>query len=123
MTSACAVLLIGNDEDLVKLRGKVLKSAGFETHEATTDAAAKASLHAAGVRVVVLCHTLRDGQLNKVLDQVEGLNPPAKVVLLLRSGVRSDSQAMESSDIVLDPTDGPTGLIAAVRKLMPARHR
>lgn len=30
---------------------------------------------------------------------------------------------MDSADIVLDPTDGPTGLIAAVRKLMPARQR
>ncbi len=107
----------------MKLRGKVLKGAGFELHEATTDAAAKASLQVDGVRVVVLCHTLRDGQLNKVLDQVEGLTPRAKVVLLLRSGVRSDSRAMESADIVLDPTDGPTGLIAAVRKLMPARQR
>jgi DNA-binding NtrC family response regulator len=122
VTSADAVLLIGNDEDLVKLRGKVLKGAGFDVHEATTDAAAKASLQADGVRVVVLCHTLRDGQLNKVLDQVEGMSPPASILLLLRSGTRSHARALESADVALDPTDGPAMLIKAVRKLMPAQR-
>jgi DNA-binding NtrC family response regulator len=123
MTSACAVLLIGNDEDLVKLRGKILRSAGFEVHEVTTDAAAKTALQTDGVRVAVLCHTLRDGQLNNVLDQMEGMDQPARVVLLLRSGVKSQARALESADIALDPTDGPARLITAVQELMPAQHR
>jgi len=121
VTSANAVLLIGNDEDLVKLRGKVLRAAGFDVHEAITDAAAKAVLQAGDVRVVVLCHTLHDGQLNKVLDQVEGTDNPAGLVLLLRSGVRSQGRAMESADIALDPADGPTRLISAVHGLMPVQ--
>lgn len=123
MTSAGAVLLIGNDEDLVKLRGKILKSAGFEVREATSDAGAGAALQAEEVRVVVLCHTLRDCQLNDVLDQVEGMDPPANVVLLLRSGMRSHPRAMHSANTALDPADGPAILITAVQKLMPAQRR
>jgi len=122
VTSADAVLLTGNDEDLVRLRGKILKGAGFKVHEATTDAAADAALLTGEVRVVVLCHTLRDGQLNKVLDQVEGMKPPASVLLLMRSGVLSHARALESADVALDPTDGPAMLITAVRKLMPAQR-
>jgi DNA-binding NtrC family response regulator len=122
VTSAKAVLLIGNDEDLVKLRGRVLRGAGFDVHEATTDAAAKAVLQAGDVRVVVLCHTLHDGQLNKVIDQVEGTDDPVKLVLLLRSGVRSQRRAMESAAMALDPAEGPTKLISAVHDLMPAQH-
>jgi len=122
VTSANAVLLIGNDEDLVKLRGKILKNAGFEVHEATTDAAARAALQTEDVRAVVLCHTLRDCQLNKVLDQMEAMDHPAPLALLLRSGVRSLPRAMRSADIALDPADGPTRLITAVRKLMPTQR-
>lgn len=122
MTSANAVLLIGNDEDLVKLRGKILKGAGFEVHEATTDAAAKVALQTEQVRVVVLCHTLRDVQLNLVLDQIEGMDHTVHLALLLRSGVPGLPRAMRSADIALDPTDGPTRLITALRKLMPARR-
>jgi DNA-binding NtrC family response regulator len=121
MTSADAVLLRGNDEDLLKLRGKILNGAGFEVREATTDAAAKTALHADQVRVVALCHTLRDVQLNRALDQVEGMDHPARVVLLLRPGVRSHVRATESAEIALDPTDGPTTLITAVQQLMTAQ--
>ncbi len=92
-------------------------------HEATTDAAAKAALQADEVRLVVLCHTLRDCQLNKMLDQMEGMKPPARFVLLLRPGVRSDTRTMKSADISLDPTDGPAKPMTAVRKLMSALHR
>jgi DNA-binding NtrC family response regulator len=123
MGSPDAILVIGNDAELLALRCKVLRWAGLPAQLVEAYAAIRDTLLQGDVRVAVLCRTLRDDQLEDLLDQIDQSAPRIKTVLLSRAGIRGNQRAIQTADIVLEMGAGPDKLIEAVRGLMELPHR
>jgi len=78
MDKSPAVLLCGNDEETLVLRSKVLELAGIPVTKTRSEADALRLLAGGDVRVVVLCHSLREAQRTVMLKAAGAAEPRAR---------------------------------------------
>jgi len=113
MDKSPAVLLCGNDEETLVLRSKVLELAGIPVTKTRSEADALRLLAGGDVRVVVLCHSLREAQRTVMLKAAGAAEPRARAVVLCVPDIELSGRI----DVVLTAMDGPAKLVAAVRRL------
>jgi hypothetical protein len=109
------VLQIGRDSELLRLRAKVLCSAGYTVHSMTPDQAPAELRKANGTMVWVFCHTLEFYELALLAVAVRNRRPADK---LLRMKSLSDiGQLPGLFDGSLEPAHGVDKLLRAVDDL------
>ena len=109
------VVQIGRDGQLLRLRGKVLSTAGYIVHSATPDEAPAEVRKASGVQVWVFCHTIEFYELALLAVAIRSSRPADK---LLRLNTPNDiGQLPGLFDGFLEPAHGVEDLLRAVDDL------
>lgn len=108
-TNPCRILLIGNDDVLLRVRGLVLKREGYDVVE-TRSLDAPEGLNA--FDIVLLCGSLGAGQANTVARATKAARPELPVIRL------SPSTYDHSTffDFTCDPLSGPRALLSALKR-------
>lgn len=108
---------VGNDEDLLSYREKVLTQAGFRVVSLRPQAAhpdqfaSLCRLH--GPAMIIACHTLTAPQRIRLSQEARESCPRARL-LALTNGHLSQQEAQEY-DLLIDSLDGPAALIQHIR--------
>jgi hypothetical protein len=112
------VVQIGRDEELLRLRAKVISSAGYTVHSMTPDQATGELKKAQGARVWVFCHTLEFYELALLAVAIRRERPTDKLLGL--TGLNDIRQVPGLFDELLEPVKGVDDLLRMVADL--ARH-
>jgi hypothetical protein len=112
------VVQIGRDEELLRLRAKVISSAGYTVHSMTPDQATGELKKAQGARVWVFCHTLEFYELALLAVAIRRERPADKLLRL--TGLNDIRQVPGLFDELLEPVKGVDDLLRMVADL--ARH-
>jgi len=112
------VVQIGRDEELLRLRAKVISSAGYTVHSMTPDQATGELKKAQGARVWVFCHTLEFYELALLAVAIRRERPADKLLRL--TGLNDIQQVPGLFDELLEPVKGVDDLLRMVADL--ARH-
>ncbi len=109
------VVQIGRDEELLRLRARVISSAGFTVHSMTPDQVTRELRRAEGPRVWVFCHTLEFYELALLAVAVRKERPSDKLLRL--SGLNDIRGVPALFDELLDPVMGVDDLLRLVTAL------
>jgi hypothetical protein len=109
------VVQIGRDEELMRLRAKVMSSAGLTVHSVTPDQATRELKRAEGIRVWVFCHTLEFYELALLAVAIRKERPTDKLLHL--TGLNDVRQAPGLFDELLEPVTGVDELLRMVADL------
>jgi hypothetical protein len=109
------VVQIGRDEELLRLRAKVISSAGYTVHSMTPDQATGELKKAQGVRVWVFCHTLEFYELALLAVAIRRERPTDKLLRL--TGLNDIRQVPGLFDELLEPVKGVDDLLRMVADL------
>lgn len=117
------VLIFGHDMTLLMTRELILRRAGLEICITTDHTEATRILASGPVHVLILCHTLREADLNAILSVARSLQRDLKFLLLVAN---ESAYAPFGLDATLSTFDGPDTLLSAVCGLthtpVPARQ-
>jgi hypothetical protein len=109
------VVQIGRDEELLRLRAKVISSAGYTVHSMTPDQATGELKKAQGARVWVFCHTLEFYELALLAVAIRRERPADKLLRL--TGLNDIRQVPGLFDELLEPVKGVDDLLRMVADL------
>jgi hypothetical protein len=109
------VVQIGRDEELLRLRAKVISSAGYTVHSMTPDQATGELKKAQGARVWVFCHTLEFYELALLAVAIRRERPTDKLLGL--TGLNDIRQVPGLFDELLEPVKGVDDLLRMVADL------
>lgn len=111
-----SVVQIGRDQELLRLRAKVIHNAGFCVHSLVPDELTVHLPKAPGGQVWVFCHTLQDYEPALLATTIRSNRPSAKLLRL--AGLHDAEQAQVFFDEWLEPTEGVDELLLAISRLM-----
>jgi hypothetical protein len=109
------VVQIGRDEELLRLRAKVLSSAGYTVQSMTPDQATGELRKRQSVRVWVFCHTLEFYELALLAVAIRRERPTDKLLRL--TGLDDVRQLPGVFDELLEPVNGVDDLLRMVTDL------
>jgi hypothetical protein len=109
------VIQIGRDRELLRLRAKVIGSAGYTVYSMTPDETTAEIRKARGARVWLFCHTLEFYELALLAVAIRSSWPEDKLLRL--NGLNDMGQAPGLFDELLEPVQGVDDLIRAVAEL------
>ncbi len=109
------VLQIGRDQELLRLRAKIIGCAGYTVQSMTPDQVPAELREARGPRVWVFCHTLDFYELALLAVAIRN-NQPADKLLRLTS-LNDTAQAPGLFDELLEPIMGVDELLRVVAAL------
>jgi hypothetical protein len=108
---------IGRDRELLRLRAKIIHSAGYTVHSIFPDEATARVRKVSGGRVWVFCHTLEFHELALLAVAIRSSCPADKLLRL--TGLNADiQQPQELFDELLDAVRGVDELLQAVGRLV-----
>jgi len=96
------VLQIGHDQELLRLRSKIISCAGYTIHSMTPDQVTAEIREARGPRIWVFCHTLDFYELALLAVVIRNRHPEDKLLRL--TGLNEIGQASGLFDELLEPT-------------------
>ena len=109
------VIQIGRDRELLRLRAKVISSAGYTVHSMSPDETTAEIRKARGGQVWVFCHTLEFYELALLAVAIRSSWPEDKLLRLI--GLNDVGQAPGLFDELLEPVKGVDDLLRAVAEL------
>jgi hypothetical protein len=112
------VVQIGCDEELLRLRAKVISSAGYAVHSVRPDQATAELQKAHGARVWIFCHTLQFYELAFLAAAIRKERPGDKLLRL--SGLHDIRRVPSLFDELLEPVKGVDDLLRVVADLVSA---
>jgi hypothetical protein len=116
------VLQIGRDQELLRLRAKIISCAGYTIHSMTPDQVSAELGEARGPRIWVFCHTLDFYELALLAVVIRNRHPQDKLLRL--TGLNDIGQAPGLFDELLEPiveVDELLRVLAALAKRPPVR--
>jgi hypothetical protein len=109
------VIQVGRDQELLRLRAKLIASAGYTVHSMTPDRATPEIRQARGPKVWVFCHTLEFGELARMAVAIRNRWPGDKLLRL--TGLNDIAYAPGLFDELLEPVKGVDDLLRMVADL------
>jgi hypothetical protein len=109
------VIQIGRDRELLRLRAKVISSAGYTVHTMTPEEATAEIRKARGGQVWVFCHTLEFYELALLAVAIRSSWPEDKLLRLI--GLNDIGLAPGLFAELLEPVKGVDDLLRAVAEL------
>jgi hypothetical protein len=109
------VVQIGRDQELLRLRAKVISSAGYTVRSMTPDEATAELKKARGVSVWVFCHTLEFYELALLAVAIRKERSTDKLLRL--TGLNDIRQVPGLFDELLEPVKGVDDLLRVVADL------
>ncbi len=113
MPTPASVLVFGHDDQLVHTRSLILEKAGFHVRTASSLPDIQQLLSEPTMDVMLLCHSLSPEDCDEALLLTHERWPNIQTIALV-SG--SSDCGSDSTDAVMEATDGPARLISTVRK-------
>jgi hypothetical protein len=110
------VVQIGRDVELLRLRARVISSAGYTVHSMTPDEAAAELRKARAAQLWVFCHTLEFYELALLAVSIRRSRPGDKLLRL--TGLNDVRQAPGLFDELLEPVNGVDDLLRMVADLV-----
>jgi hypothetical protein len=107
---------IGRDRELLRLRAKIIHSAGYTVHSIFPDEATAAVRKTLGGRVWVFCHTLEFYELALLAVAIRNSCPADKLLRL--TGLNDIQQPQGLFDELLDSVRGVDELLHVVGRLV-----
>lgn len=111
------VVQIGRDEELLRLRAKLISSAGYTVHSVTPGEATAEVGRKRGFSVWVFCHTLEFCELALLAVAIRNNRPQDKLLRLAGLNDIDVSEASGLFDEFLEPVMGVDELLRIVRNL------
>jgi hypothetical protein len=109
------VLHVGRDQELSRLRAKIISCAGYAVQSMTPDQVPAEIRTACGPRVWVFCHTLDFYELALLAVAIRNSRPTDKLLRL--TSLNDTQQAPRLFDEQLEPIGGVDELLRAVAAL------
>jgi hypothetical protein len=109
------VVQIGRDQELMRLRAKLINSAGYTVHSMTPDEATAEVRRVRGTAVWVFCHTLGFYELALLAVAIRNSCPGDKLLRL--TGLSDIREAPGLFDEFLEPVGGVDDLLRVVTDL------
>jgi hypothetical protein len=116
------VLQVGRDQELLRLRAKIISCAGYTVQSMTPDQVPAEIWETPGPRVWVFCHTLDLYELALLAVAIRNSYPEDKLLRL--TSLNDTQQAPGLFDELLEPIMGVDELlrvVAALAKRLPVR--
>jgi hypothetical protein len=110
-----AILIYGNDPQLLRTRQWVLEVCGYEVWGASNFSKVQRIIEANRIDLLMLCHSLSSEERGRAIALPKPLWPGMKSMALTAEFLGRHSQL---SIQVFDTMDGPAKLVAAVEKLI-----
>jgi hypothetical protein len=107
---------IGRDRELLRLRAKIIHSAGYTVHSIFPDEATAAVRKTLGGRVWIFCHTLEFYELALLAVAIRNSCPADKLLRL--TGLNDIQQPQGLFDELLDSVRGVDELLQVVGRLV-----
>jgi len=107
---------IGRDRELLRLRAKIIHSAGYTVHSIVPEEATAAVRNVGGGRIWVFCHTLEFYELALLAVAIRNSCPQDKLLRL--SGLTDIQQPQGLFDELLDSVRGVDELLHVVGRLV-----
>jgi hypothetical protein len=107
---------IGHDRELLRLRAKIIHSAGYTVHSIFPDEATATVRKVSGSRVWVFCHTLEFYELALLAVAIRNSCPADKLLRLI--GLSGIQQPQGLFDELLDSVRGVDELLQVVGRLV-----
>jgi hypothetical protein len=107
---------IGRDRELLRLRAKIIHSAGYTVHSIFPDQATATVRNVSGGRVWVFCHTLEFYELALLAVAIRHSCPSDKLLRL--TGLNDIQQPQGLFDELLDSVRGVDELLQVVARLV-----
>jgi hypothetical protein len=115
-TARPQLVQIGRDRELMRLRAKIIHSAGYTVHSIFPEEATATVRNVSGGRVWVFCHTLEFYELALLAVAIRNSCPADKLLRL--SGLHDIQQPQGLFDELLDSVRGVDELLHVVRRLV-----
>ena len=109
------VVQIGRDAELLRLRARIISSAGYTVHSMTPDQAVAEIRNARAAQVWVFCHTLEFYELALLAVAVRNCRPEDKLLRL--TGLNDPQMAPGLFDELFEPINDIDDLLRAVADL------
>jgi hypothetical protein len=109
------VIQIGRDQELLRLRARIISSAGYTVHSMTPDEATAELRKPRAAQVWVFCHTLEFYELALVAVAVRSNRPKDKLLRLI--GLNDAGLAPGLFDELFEPVNGIDDLLQVVADL------
>jgi hypothetical protein len=110
------VVQIGRDRELLRLRAKIIHSAGYTVHSIFPEEATAEVRKTLGGRVWVFCHTLEFYELALLATAIRNSCPADKLLRL--TGLNNTQQPVDLFDEWLDSVRGVDELLQVVGRLV-----
>jgi hypothetical protein len=107
--------MYGQDNILLHTRAWVLRSANFLVLCAGDYATAEDLIFRHDTEVVVLCHSVPDGDRDSLRSAMQELRPLIRCLLLVSGAGIAD---VSHNEAIVDTTNGPMALILALRQVV-----
>jgi hypothetical protein len=109
---------VGRDQELMRLRARVLSTAGYTVHSMTPNKAVSEVRRPGAPHVWVFCHTLEFYEVAMLAIAIRDSRPGDKLLRL--TGLVDIAQAPGLFDQLLEPVQGVDDLLRAVDDLAKA---
>jgi hypothetical protein len=109
------VIQVGRDRELLRLRARIIKSAGHSVHSVTPDEAVAEVQKARAAQVWVFCHTIEFYELALLAVAIRQRRPADKLLRL--AGLNDPGQPPGLFDELLEPVEGVDDLLRVVAEL------
>jgi hypothetical protein len=109
------VFQIGRDQELLDLRAKIIRCAGYTVHSMTPDQVPAEIRETSGPRVWVFCHTLGFYEIALLAVAIRNSRPEDKLLRL--ASLNDTQQAPGLFDELLEPIMGVDELLRVVAAL------
>lgn len=116
-TDGNRVLMFGRIRELALYRAEVLRDRGFEVLTPSSHEEAVAAIRRGGFDIAVLTYTLSNETVQELAELIHEYCPKCPIVAI-SSGKGIDREIRP--DEMVNADDGPTGLIAALRRVSRA---
>ena len=114
-TARPQLVQIGRDRELMRLRAKIIHSAGYTVHSIFPEEATATVRNVSGGRVWVFCHTLEFYELALLAVAIRRERPADRLLRL--SGLNDIRQVPGLFDELLEPVKGVDDLLRVVGNL------
>jgi DNA-binding response OmpR family regulator len=102
------VLSIGQDTTLLMTRTRVLEHAGYSVEAYISTSAAMRRFSDGDFDVVVLCHSVKRADRDRLVAKMKASRPSAMLVFV------SDGEEAAAADVTVHSMDGPAILLEAI---------
>ena len=111
MSTPISILICGRDAALLKTRGLVLESAGYDVTVTLRSLEFEPDLSA--IKLMIVCHTLSENERRQAISILASRSPQAKIVCLAPT-----KGAIDASVTTVDSFRGPRMLLDTVKSLV-----